>query len=61
MDDNFSYFMHVVESLATSQGFYSRIVNHVYSLNEYELQSVKDYINQYTFKNPLDVICFLEA
>lgn len=43
-----------IESLATSQGFYSRILE---SLNEEYL----DYLEKQNFKNVIDLVLFLET
>lgn len=60
--NNFKMFLHTVNSLKHSQGFYSRLANNIESMTQEEFENVKDYFNSLPqkFNDTLDVVLFLE-
>ena len=56
-------FVNTVNSLAGSQGFYSRIASRIADMNDYELNELKEHLNglDVQFTNPVDVVMFLEC
>ena len=60
---NFQMFVDTVNSLAGSQGFYSRIASRLADMSEYELSELKEHLNglDVQFTNPVDVVMFLET
>ena len=60
--NNYKMFIATVNSLKYSQGFYSRIARQLDEMSEDEKQKTIDYFNNLDikFKNPVDVIMFLE-
>jgi len=59
---NFEMFKNLVETLAGSQGFYSRLQRQLNEMSEEELMEVEEQINNcgQKFKEPVDVILWLE-
>ena len=62
MKDNKSWevFINTIESLSLSQGFYSRLKRQIEELNSDDLKQVQDEIYRQSFKEPIDVILYLE-
>lgn len=60
---NFEMFVDTVNSLAGSQGFYSRIASGIADMSEHELSELKEHLNglDVQFTNPVDVVMFLET
>lgn len=59
---NWDMLVKVVNDLSNSQGFYSRLRRNIENLDEGTLEYNKNYINNLPqeFKEPIDVILFLE-
>lgn len=62
MKDNKSWevFINTIETLSTSQGFYSRLKKQIKELNSDDLKQVQDEIYRQSFKDAVDVILYLE-
>ena len=59
---NFEMFLKTINSLRSSQGFYSRLANRVEEMSSEERADLESYLNAQTpFKDSLDVVMFLEA
>lgn len=60
--NNYKMFVATVNSLKYSQGFYSRIARQLDEMSEDEKQKTIDYFNNLDikFKDPVDVVMFLE-
>ena len=60
--NNYKMFVATVNTLKYSQGFYSRIARQLDEMSEDEKQKTIDYFNNLDikFKDPVDVIMFLE-
>ena len=59
---NFKMFLHTVNTLASSQGFYSRLQNTINDWSDDERLEAEEYFNsQPKFKDELDVVLFLEG
>ena len=60
---NWDVFYETIKSLASSQGFYSRLYSTIQSWNEDELKEKIDTVNNLDvkFKEPVDVILYLEG
>lgn len=59
---NWDMMVETINKLANSQGFYSRLKRNIESLDEGTLEYNRNYINNLPkeFKEPIDVILFLE-
>ena len=51
----------LLQTLATSQGFYGRLLNDIYSLNDEEQERVWEELENQHFADSLDVVMFFEA
>lgn len=60
--NNFKMFLHTVQTLAGSQGFYSRIQNTIDNWNDEEFEKAREYFNSLPqkFNDEVDVVLFLE-
>lgn len=60
---NYELFISTVESLKHSQGFYSRIANHIDNMSDDEKSELKEQLNNLStqFKDSLDVVMYLET
>lgn len=60
---NWDVFYETIKSLASSQGFYSRLYSTIQSLDDNELKEKIDIVNNLNikFKEPVDVILYLEG
>lgn len=57
----FEDFMKLINSLANSQGFYSRLKRHIDSYNNEQRRELRQFIERQDFKDDLDVVMFLEC
>ena len=59
---NFKMFLATVETLAGSQGFYSRLQSQINEWNDEEREQAKNYFNNLPqrFNDAVDVVLFLE-
>ena len=53
-------FTKTIKDLSTSQGFYSRLQRQLDEMEPDELERAKELINKEDFKQPVDVILYLE-
>lgn len=51
----------LLQTLAMSQGFYGRLLNDIYSLNDEEQERVWEELENQHFADSLDVVMFFEA
>lgn len=60
---NWDVFYETIKSLASSQGFYSRLYSTIQSWDDNELKEKIDIVNNLDvkFKEPVDVILYLEG
>ena len=60
--NNFKMFLHTVNTLKNSQGFYSRLANTIDAWTEEQREQAENYFNNLplNFKTEVDVILFLE-
>ena len=59
--DNYEMFVKTINSLRTSQGFYSRLARRVEEMSAEEQADLEEYLNkQPKFKSSVDVVLFLE-
>lgn len=60
---NWDVFYGTIESLASSQGFYSKLYSNIQERNDDELKEMINFVNNLDvkFKEPVDVILFLEG
>lgn len=60
--NNFKMFLATVETLAGSQGFYSRLQSQIDEWNDEEREQAKNYFNNLPqrFNDVVDVVLFLE-
>lgn len=59
---NYELFIETVESLRYSQGFYSRIANHIDEMSDDERAELKEQLNKLPqFKDSVDVVMYLET
>lgn len=59
---NYELFISTVENLKHSQGFYSRIANHIDNMSDNEKTELKEQLNKLPkFKDSLDVVMYLET
>lgn len=60
--NNFKMFLHTVQTLAGSQGFYSRIQNTIDNWSDEEFEKAREYFNSLPqkFNDEVDVVLFLE-
>lgn len=56
----FEDFMKLINSLANSQGFYSRLKRDIDSYNNEQRRDLRRFIERQNFKDDLDVVLFLE-
>jgi hypothetical protein len=60
--DNYTMFVNTVNTLKSSQGFYSRLANQLNEMSEEDKESLKEHLNaQPKFNDQLDVVMFLEC
>lgn len=58
---NFSLFLETVNTLKTSQGFYSRLAQDLANMDDEQKEKLKNYLNnQPKFNDSVDVVLFLE-
>ena len=59
---NFKMFLYTVQTLAGSQGFYSRIQNTIDNWSDEEFEKAREYFNSLPqkFNDEVDVVLFLE-
>ena len=58
---NFTLFLETVNTLKTSQGFYSRLAQNLANMDDEQKESLKNYLNnQPKFNDSVDVVLFLE-
>ena len=57
-EDNYNLFYNTIKSLASSQGFYSRLAQQIDEFNDDTIENIKNDLP--IFKDTLDVILFLE-
>lgn len=50
-----------LQSLAMSQGLYGRLLNQIYSLPEEEQEQVWQNLEEQNFKEPLDLVMYIEG
>jgi hypothetical protein len=50
-----------LQSLAMSQGLYGRLLNQIYSLPEEEQEQVWQNLEEQNFKEPLDLVLYIEG
>ena len=50
-----------LQSLAMSQGLYGRLLNQIYSLSEEEQEQVWQNLEEQNFKEPLDLVLYIEG
>lgn len=59
---NYEMFLDCVNSLKNSQGFYSRLARDLNEMDEEDKEALKEHLNnQPQFKDPVDVIMFIEG
>ena len=58
-EKNFEFFVNTIKTLALSQGFYGRILNHLAEMESEDLERLKADLPQ--FKDALDVVFYLEC
>lgn len=60
---NYEMFINTVNSLKSSQGYYSRLANTITEMDEVEKTRLKDTLNNLPqkFNDSVDVIMFLES
>ena len=58
-EKNFEFFIDTIKTLALSQGFYGRLLMSLEEMESEELERLKADLPQ--FKDPLDVIFYLES
>lgn len=60
---NWDVFYETIKSLASSQGFYSRLYSTIQNWDDNELKEKIDIVNNLNikFKEPVDVILYLEG
>lgn len=51
----------ILQSLAMSQGLYGRLLNQIYSLSEEEQEQVWQNLEEQNFKEPLDLVMYIEG
>ena len=54
-------FLQVVKTLAKSQGFYSRVLRKIESLQGEELEDFREHIEEQNFKDAVDVVYYFEC
>jgi hypothetical protein len=60
--DNYTMFVNTVNTLKSSQGFYSRLANQLNEMSEEDKERLKEHLNaQPKFNDQLDVVMFLEC
>ena len=57
-DDNYNFFYNTIKSLASSQGFYSRLAQQIYEFYYDTIENIKNDLP--IFNDTLDVVLFLE-
>ena len=58
---NFTLFLETVNTLKTSQGFYSRLAQNLANMDDEQKEKLKNYLNnQPKFNDSVDVVLFLE-
>ena len=57
-EDNYNLFYNTIKSLASSQGFYSRLARQIDEFDDDTIENIKNDLP--IFKDTLDVILFLE-
>lgn len=61
-DWNYTMFVSTVDTLKSSQGFYSRLAAELAEMSEEEKEQLKEQLaNQPKFNDSLDVVMFLEG
>ena len=58
---NHYVFARTVEDFANSQGIYSRIFNTINNYNENEYNALFELVGKQNFKDPLDVMFWIES
>lgn len=60
--NNFKMFLSTVQTLAGSQGFYSRLKRQIDEWNDEEFENAREYFNSLPqkFNDSVDVVLFLE-
>lgn len=53
-------FTKTIKDLSTAQGFYSRLQRQLDEMSPDELERAKELINKEDFKQPVDVVLYLE-
>ena len=51
----------ILQSLAMSQGLYGRLLSQIYSLSEEEQEQVWQNLEEQNFKEPLDLVLYIEG
>lgn len=60
--DNYTMFVNTINTLKSSQGFYSRLANQLNEMSEEDKEHLKEHLNaQPKFNDQLDVVMFLES
>lgn len=57
-EKNFEFFVNTIKTLALSQGFYGRVLSRLASMDNEELESLKEDLPQ--FKDALDIVFYFE-
>lgn len=53
--------LQTLKSLAQSQGLYGRVLNSLYELTEEERDNILTYLEDQNFKDPVDLVLFIEG
>ena len=61
--NNFKMFLYTVQTLAGSQGYYSRLQRRINEMSEKEFEDLREYFNSLPqkFNDHVDVVMFLET